>query len=231
MSRLASAGAVDKVLDATDGGPRVGGDMRSKNVQGLSRAARVRGGKLRFVYHRKLRVALPAFIAGFVTCAWIGLVKKPPVVKKVVRKKKPPPRSGPIIEELPDDAPVPSMSAVNPGEETKLVLVVNDSLNMGAGKIAAQCCHATLAVYQSLEGRHRNVLRQWEAEGQKKIALKAKEKDMNGLLAAAEAQRLPCYLVADAGRTQVKEGSHTVLAIGPAPESVIDAITGNLRLL
>ena len=36
------------------------------------------GGKLRFVYHRKLRVALPAFIAGFVTCAWMGLVKKPP---------------------------------------------------------------------------------------------------------------------------------------------------------
>ena len=67
MSRLAGAGAVEKVLDATDGGPRVGGDMRSKNVQGLSRAARVRGGKLRFVYHRKLRVALPAFIAGF---AW-----------------------------------------------------------------------------------------------------------------------------------------------------------------
>ena len=53
---------------------------------------------------------------------------------------------------------------------------------------------------------------------------------MSGLL-AAEAQRLPCYLVADAGRTQVAAGSHTVLAIGPAPESVIDGITGNLRLL
>jgi hypothetical protein len=48
-----------------------------------------------------------------------------------------------------------------PGEEMKMVLVVNDALGMSAGKIAAQCCHATLAVYQSLEGRHKNVLRQW----------------------------------------------------------------------
>ena len=225
---------MDKVLDATEGKPRVGGDLRSKNVQDLSRAARIRGIKsLRFAYNRKLRIGLPAFIAGFATCAWLELIKKPPVVQKVVRKKKPPPRSGPIIEELPDDAPVPvpSMSAANPGEETKLVLVVNDSLGMSVGKIAAQCSHATLAVYQSLETRHRNVLRQWEAEGQKKIALRAKEKDMNGLLTKAEAQRLPCYLVADAGRTEVAAGSHTVLAIGPAPESVIDAITGNLRLL
>ena len=232
MSRLASAGAVDKVLDATDGGPRVGGDMRSKNVQGLSRAARVRGGKLRFVYHRKLRVALPAFIAGFVTCAWMGLVKKPPVVKKVVRKKKPPPRSGPIIEELPDDAPVPSMSAVNPGEETKLVLVVNDSLNMGAGKIAAQCCHATLAVYQSLGPNHRAVLRRWESEGQKKIALKVRSAtELRQLATAAKAARLPHFIVEDAGRTQVAAGSCTVIAIGPAPESAVNAVTGALRLL
>lgn len=34
-----------------------------------------------------------------------------------------------------------------------------------------------------------------------------------------------------AGRTQVAPGSRTVLAIGPAPKSAIDKVTGHLRLL
>lgn len=36
-------------------------------------------------------------------------------------------------------------------EECKLVLVVNDSLKMTKGKIAAQCSHATLACYKTLQ--------------------------------------------------------------------------------
>ena len=101
-----------------------------------------------------------------------------------------------------------------------------------AGKIAAQCCHATLAVYQSLETRHKNVLRQWEAEGQKKIALKAKTSaQLASLAEEARRLRLPHHTVQDAGRTQVAAGSHTVLAIGPAPESVVNKVTGELRLL
>ncbi|KAJ9508908.1 hypothetical protein QJQ45_028225, partial [Haematococcus lacustris] len=42
---------------------------------------------------------------------------------------------------------------------------------------------------------------------------------------------LPTYIVHDAGRTQIPAGSQTVLAIGPAPKSTIDGITGHLRLL
>ena len=37
------------------------------------------------------------------------------------------------------------------GPWAALVLVVRADLDMGAGKAAAQCCHATLGVYQSLE--------------------------------------------------------------------------------
>jgi peptidyl-tRNA hydrolase len=37
-------------------------------------------------------------------------------------------------------------------------------------------------------------------------------------------------LVLDAGRTQVAAGSKTVLAVGPAPKTKIDTITGNLKL-
>jgi peptidyl-tRNA hydrolase len=48
---------------------------------------------------------------------------------------------------------------------------------------------------------------------------------------AAQADGLPAYLVTDAGRTQIAAGSKTVLAIGPAPKSRIDQITGSLSLL
>jgi peptidyl-tRNA hydrolase len=42
---------------------------------------------------------------------------------------------------------------------------------------------------------------------------------------------LPCYIVHDAGRTQIAAGSQTVLAIGPGYKSDIDRITGGLPLL
>jgi PTH2 family peptidyl-tRNA hydrolase len=42
---------------------------------------------------------------------------------------------------------------------------------------------------------------------------------------------LPCYIVHDAGRTQIAAGSQTVLAIGPGYKSDIDSITGGLPLL
>lgn len=45
-----------------------------------------------------------------------------------------------------------TLDQINPGkwEECKLVLVVNQELGMGKGKIAAQCGHATLACYKTL---------------------------------------------------------------------------------
>lgn len=47
----------------------------------------------------------------------------------------------------------------------------------------------------------------------------------------AKAAGIGTYIVFDAGRTQIPAGSQTVLAIGPAPKSQIDQITGHLKLL
>jgi PTH2 family peptidyl-tRNA hydrolase len=47
----------------------------------------------------------------------------------------------------------------------------------------------------------------------------------------ARAAKLPYYLVADAGRTQIAAGSITVCAVGPAPISEIDKITKQFKLL
>ncbi|PFH32320.1 putative peptidyl-tRNA hydrolase [Besnoitia besnoiti] len=113
-----------------------------------------------------------------------------------------------------------------------MVLCVRQDLNMGKGKIAAQCGHATLGAYQRAQRRNDRFLDAWTACGQKKIAVKIKDHDeMKSLSKAAKEKGLNAYAVCDAGRTQVPAGSYTVLAIGPGPEDLIDEVTGHLKLL
>lgn len=120
---------------------------------------------------------------------------------------------------------------VSDDEDTKMVLVVRQDLKMGKGKAAAQCCHATLAAYKQARRKCPDTLRVWESSGQPKITLKCDtEEELMLLLARARSLGLVSYVVADAGRTQIAAGSHTVLAVGPAPGSVVDQITGNLKL-
>jgi PTH2 family peptidyl-tRNA hydrolase len=42
---------------------------------------------------------------------------------------------------------------------------------------------------------------------------------------------LPWSEVSDAGHTQLAPGTTTCISIGPAPENLIDKITGDLKLL
>ena len=114
--------------------------------------------------------------------------------------------------------------------QMKMVLCVNKDLKMGAGKIAAQCGHAALGAYRIAEKKSPSALKIWEY-GQAKIALKIEEADISKLYDAAMKAGLVAYIVHDAGRTQIAAGSRTVLAIGPAPISAIDAITGHLKLM
>lgn len=54
---------------------------------------------------------------------------------------------------------------------------------------------------------------------------------MNLLMKDNVALGLIAEMIADAGRTQIASGSYTVVGIGPAPKSAIDAVTGGLKLL
>ncbi|KAI9737195.1 MAG: hypothetical protein M1818_005727 [Claussenomyces sp. TS43310] len=122
----------------------------------------------------------------------------------------------------------------NRTEECKLVLVVRTDLGMTKGKIAAQCGHATLACYKYFlaHDARSSILRRWERQGQAKIALQVRsEEELQELQAKALSLGIVAEMIADAGRTQIASGSHTVLGVGPAPKSVIDGITGHLKLL
>jgi PTH2 family peptidyl-tRNA hydrolase len=113
------------------------------------------------------------------------------------------------------------------------VLVVRCDLDMGVGKIGAQCGHASVGAYKRLmRTQHKPLVTMWERGGAAKIVVRCKDqRELMELEDAAGLQRLPTFKVSDAGHTQVAAGSVTVLAIGPGPVDAIDAVTGRLKLL
>jgi PTH2 family peptidyl-tRNA hydrolase len=112
----------------------------------------------------------------------------------------------------------------------KLVLVVRSDLGMGRGKIAAQVAHA--AVTAALAGQGSAGFTAWLRDGQPKVVLKVASADeLAGVISRAQDAGLPVAVVRDAGRTQVAPGTPTCCAVGPAPGTRIDAVTGELPLL
>lgn len=111
----------------------------------------------------------------------------------------------------------------------KLVLVVRKDLSMGVGKIAAQCSHASIMAYQKSS---RLTLLKWALSGQKKIVVSCpNEQALNNIRDNAKQHCLLTNIVRDAGHTQVKQDTVTVLAVGPAKEELVDQVTGHLSLL
>ena len=72
----------------------------------------------------------------------------------------------------------------------------------------------------------------WLRDGQPKVVLRVgSEDELHAIADQAAAAGLPVQVIRDAGRTQVAEGTPTCCAVGPAADSKIDAITGELSLL
>ena len=127
-------------------------------------------------------------------------------------------------------APTPSTASVE--GSMKLVCVVNQSLKMGKGKIAAQVGHASVQAFLEAGVSHPQHVEAWLAGGQKKICVKTPDASaFEELTRLAEQHRIPVHLVRDAGHTQIPKGSATVLALGPFNETALDELTGHLKLL
>jgi peptidyl-tRNA hydrolase, PTH2 family len=111
----------------------------------------------------------------------------------------------------------------------KLVIVLRKDLNWGKGKMIAHALHAALGSIKNVDNE---ILKKWEDEGAKKVVLKVKDlKEMKEIYKKVKDKKLPCCLVKDAGLTQLKRGTITAFGIGPVEESVVDKITGKLKLL
>lgn len=118
------------------------------------------------------------------------------------------------------------------GEEHKMVIVARKDIKMGHGKMAAQVAHGAVGVVLNLiETGRQDVLDRWRMRGQAKIVVRAdSEKELYDLQQKANALNIPNKIIRDAGRTQLESGTATVLAVGPAPASEVDKVTGGQKL-
>lgn len=106
-------------------------------------------------------------------------------------------------------------------------IIVRSELKMGPGKICAQVGHAiqhlmecyfkvmlieTKLHMDTIEHPHVELMRDWLKEGSQKVVLAAVDKQWDTI---KQEYKKGCFVVKDAGKTEVAPGSETVLALWP----------------
>ena len=116
----------------------------------------------------------------------------------------------------------------------KQAIVVRKDILMGKGKLAVQVAHASVTcVLNALRRKevHEKWVWSWFFSDQKKIVLKVySESELKSIYEMALEKNLPASCIKDAGRTQIAPGTLTTVCIGPAPEEMVDEVTGDLPL-
>ncbi len=114
----------------------------------------------------------------------------------------------------------------------KLVVVTRQDLKLSPGKLAVQVAHAAVECALSTK-KHRPLwFSRWNGEGAKKVVVKVPTlQEFFSLKQQAEALGIATVIISDAGLTEIPPGTETVLGLGPAPNNIIDQVTGELALL
>jgi PTH2 family peptidyl-tRNA hydrolase len=138
--------------------------------------------------------------------------------------------------------------------QTKQILVVRKDLNMRKGKIAAQCCHASMSfltkgggVYcnlgtgipqvdyfmSSVEESHVQEINHWLRNSFRKICVYVNsEEELEAVHQKALDSGLISHMITDNGATEFNGvKTKTCCAIGPAIEKKFEGITDHLPLL
>jgi PTH2 family peptidyl-tRNA hydrolase len=118
----------------------------------------------------------------------------------------------------------------------KQVIILRKDLNMRKGKMVAQGAHASIeADFHAMEINnewHNAWYAPGEAARMKKIVVSVNsEQELIDFHRLASTHGLPTAIIIDAGLTEFKEPTLTSVAIGPAPDELVDAITKDLPLL
>lgn len=113
----------------------------------------------------------------------------------------------------------------------KQMLVVRKDLNMRKGKMIAQGAHASMLV--TMFHSDHPFFKKWISGKFTKIAVGVdSEEELLSIHKKAEKLKWPTALVTDAGLTEFHgEPTNTVVAIGPAPDELVNELTGHLKLL
>jgi PTH2 family peptidyl-tRNA hydrolase len=116
--------------------------------------------------------------------------------------------------------------------EYKMVIAARSDLNLSPGKLAAQVAHAAVICAFDTKRDNSKWFNKWQNEGAKKVVVKVdSEKDFNSLKEKAEELKIVAHIIQDAGHTELPAGTKTVLGMGPAPNNIIDQVTGELPVL
>jgi len=120
----------------------------------------------------------------------------------------------------------------NADDDFKMVILVRNDLKMTKGKIAAQVGHASVNCALSSKKNDSKNFDKWTSTGQAKVVLRVdSEEELFQFKAIADAQKITNSIIMDAGRTQIAPGSVTCLGLGPEKVSLLDKITGDLKML
>ncbi len=107
--------------------------------------------------------------------------------------------------------------------------MVNQSLKLPKGKLAAQVAHAAVGAFLEASDEARVT---WLEEGMPKVVVAAADEvELLRLQETAFSRGIPALLIEDAGRTVVPAGTVTCLGLGPAPDDELDQLTGDLKLV
>ncbi len=114
----------------------------------------------------------------------------------------------------------------------KQVMVIRKDLKLSRGKLAVQVAHGAVTAALKAQKEKPEWFKAWFHEGQKKVVVKAEnEEELFQLKVDAEKLDIPTALIRDAGLTEIPPGTVTCLAVGPAPEDLVDRVTGHLKLV
>lgn len=114
----------------------------------------------------------------------------------------------------------------------KMLFVVNGSLRMSSGKIAAQVAHCAIELYQKLLEKKSKSVFYWHEYGATKIVVRGRstEELLELQTRAKNNPSIVLSMIEDAGRTEITSGSMTCLGLFGKNED-INPITGHLKLM
>jgi len=111
----------------------------------------------------------------------------------------------------------------------KQIIVVDESLKLPRGKLAAQVAHAAVAAFLEASPEARL---EWLRCGMPKVVVAGHgAEELQRLEEAARQEGIPAARIVDAGRTVVAAGTVTCVGLGPARIEELDRLTRQLKLV
>jgi PTH2 family peptidyl-tRNA hydrolase len=142
------------------------------------------------------------------------------------------------------DSPEAILARATQQDPIIMYLIVKESLGMSAGKIAAQCAHASqmmLLKYMEFERYEHSTklppfsrevydsITEWLDNSFRKVVLRASDSEWNKIKEQYPEKRR--ITVVDAGLTEVDPGTETVIGLFPMRKSVVPKVIKRLQVL